>query len=53
MKQYQGGRFALLIRISELHFLWTEELPQLNDLLYMHTGMGCLSYGHGGVLTVA
>ena len=40
----------LLTKISELHFLWREELCQLSDRLYMPTGMGCLSYGHGYVL---
>ena len=39
--------------VSKLHFLWTEELSQLSDLLYMPTGTGCLSYGHGYVLTAA
>ena len=41
----------LLTKISELHFLWNEELSQLSDRLYMPTGMGCLSYGHAYVLT--
>ena len=43
----------LLTKIIELHFLWREELSQLSDQLYMLTGTGCLSYGHGYVLTTA
>ena len=38
--------------MSELHFL-LKELSLSNDLLYMQTDMGCLSYEHGYVLTVA
>ena len=40
-----------LDKISELHFLWREELSLLSDRLYMLTGTGCLSYGHGYVLS--
>ena len=29
-----------MTRISELNFLWTEELFQSNDLFYMNTGKG-------------
>ena len=39
--------------ISELHFLWREELSQLSDQPYMKTGMACLSYEHEYVLTAA
>ena len=34
-------------------FLWRVVLSQLSDQLYMSTGMGCLSYGHGYVVTPA
>ena len=43
----------LLTKISELHFLWREEVSLLSDLLYMPTGTGCFSYGHGYVLRAA
>ena len=43
----------LLTKISELRFFFRKELSLLSDLLYMPTGTGCLSYGHGYVLTAA
>ena len=42
---------AVGLPLTKDWFLWREELFQSSDLFYMQTGMDCLSYGHGYILT--
>ena len=52
VEQYQGSGFTSRQRQVNI-FLWREELSLLSDQVYTPTGKGCLSYGHGYVVTAA